>query len=200
MDEELAIMDEINDPPKIFSKAKLRTRLGFRLAIFIAFGLLFAILGLSGWGLARARRVQVQSGLAPDFTLTTFDKQKVSLNELRGKVVVVNFWASWCQPCRAEAAYLGQAWRKYKDKGVVFIGVDYVDTEPNALAYIKEFNITYFNGPDLGTRISQAYNIKGVPETHYIGKTGALHGLKIGPLQYSELEGKTNQLLEEKYP
>lgn len=134
---------------------------------------------------------------APDFTLTTFDNQQVTLKELRGKVVVLNFWASWCQPCRLEAAYLEQTWRKYKDQGVVFIGVDYVDTEPNALAYLKEFDITYFNGPDLGTRISQAYGIKGVPETFYIAKNGELRGVKIGPLETPELEQKIEELLAE---
>ena len=171
--------------------------LGFRLVAFLAFVLLIALLGLVGWGLARAQRGQVQSGLAPDFTLTTFDKQQVSLKDLRGKVVILNFWASWCQPCRAEAKYLEQTWRTYRDQGVVFIGVDYVDTEPNALAYIKEFDITYYNGPDLGTRISQSYGIKGVPETFYIARNGELRGLKIGPLTSPELEEKIDELLAE---
>ena len=173
---------------------------GFRIMAFLTFGILLALLGLVGWGLARAQRGQVQSGFAPDFSLTTFDNQHVSLNDLRGKVVVINFWASWCQPCRQEADYLEQTWRTYKDKDVVFIGVDYVDTEPNALAYLKEFDITYLNGPDLGTRISQAYGIKGVPETFYIAKNGELRGLKIGPLVAPELEQKIEELLIEPTP
>jgi cytochrome c biogenesis protein CcmG, thiol:disulfide interchange protein DsbE len=193
-------MDDINDQPKIPTKEKMGRRLGFRLSIFLTFGLLIAFLALIGWGLVRAQRGQVQSGQAPDFRLTTFDNRQIMLKDLRGKVVVLNFWASWCPPCRLEAPYLEQTWRKYKDKGVVFIGVDYVDTEQNALAYIKEFDITYFNGPDLGTRISQAYGIKGVPETYYIGKNGALHGVKIGPLESPELDEKINQLLGENYP
>jgi cytochrome c biogenesis protein CcmG/thiol:disulfide interchange protein DsbE len=193
-------MDDINDQPKIPTKEKMGRRLVFRLSIFLTFGLLIAFLALIGWGLVRAQRGQVQSGQAPDFRLTTFDNRQIMLKDLRGKVVVLNFWASWCPPCRLEAPYLEQTWRKYKDKGVVFIGVDYVDTEQNALAYIKEFDITYFNGPDLGTRISQAYGIKGVPETYYIGKNGALHGVKIGPLESPELDEKINQLLGENYP
>lgn len=119
------------------------------------------------------------------------------MSKLRGQVVIINFWASWCQPCRQEAAYLEQTWRKYKDQGVVFIGVDYVDIESAALAYIQEFDITYLNGPDLGTRISQAYNIKGVPETYYVAKNGELRGVKIGPLQAPELDEKINELLRE---
>jgi cytochrome c biogenesis protein CcmG/thiol:disulfide interchange protein DsbE len=143
---------------------------------------------------------QVDHGKAPNFTLTSFDGRVVTLSELRGQVVVINFWASWCQPCRQEAAYLEQTWRKYQNQGVIFLGVDYVDTEPAALAYIKEFDITYINGPDLGTRISQAYNIQGVPETFYVAKNGELRGVKIGPLTEPELDYKIEELLREPYP
>lgn len=170
----------------------------FRLMVLIAFAFVLALLALLGWGLARAQRGQVQQGLAPDFTLTTFDNRQISLRDLRGKVVIVNFWASWCQPCRLEAAYLEKTWQKYKDQGVILLGVDYVDTEPNALAYLKEFGITYPNGPDLRTRISQAYGIKGVPETFYIAKNGELRGLKIGPLDSPELDQEIERLLTEK--
>ena len=156
-----------------------------------------ALLGLLGWGLARAQQGQVKSGMAPDFTLTGFDGRTLTLSELRGQVVIVNFWASWCPPCREEAAYLEQTWRKYKDQGVVFIGVDYADTEKEARAYIQEFDITYLNGPDLGTRISQAYNIQGVPETFYISKSGELRGVNVGPLKAPVLDDKIEELLRE---
>jgi cytochrome c biogenesis protein CcmG/thiol:disulfide interchange protein DsbE len=191
-------MDEINRQPEILAKEKSGSRLHFRFGSLVAFAFLLAFLGLLGWGLARVQRVQVKSGLAPDFTLTTFDNRQVSMRDLRGSVVVLNFWASWCRPCRLEAAYLEQTWRVYKDKGVVFIGVAYVDTEPNSMAYLKEFDITYLNGPDLGTRISQAYGVKGVPETFYIAKNGELRGLRIGPLVSPELEQKIEELLAEK--
>jgi cytochrome c biogenesis protein CcmG/thiol:disulfide interchange protein DsbE len=156
-----------------------------------------ALLGLLAWGLGKSRRGPVESGLAPDFTLTGYDGRTVTLSELHGQVVILNFWASWCLPCREEAAYLEQTWRKYKDQGVVFIGVDYVDTEKAALAYIQEFDITYINGPDLRTRISQAYNIKGVPETYYVARNGELRGVKIGPLQPPQLDEKIDALLLE---
>ncbi len=165
--------------------------------IIAAFVVLVAFLGLLAWGLAKVQNSQISSGVAPDFTLTSFEGNSLTLSKLRGQVVVVNFWASWCPPCRLEAPYLEQTWRKYKDRGVVFIGVDYVDTEPNALAYLKEFNITYFNGPDLGTRISQAFNIKGVPETYYVAKSGEVRGNTIGPLTSPQLDQKIDQLLAE---
>jgi cytochrome c biogenesis protein CcmG/thiol:disulfide interchange protein DsbE len=166
----------------------------------IAFGFILALLGLLAWGLRKTRTGQVQTGMAPDFTLTSFSGEILTLSELRGQVVVINFWASWCPTCREEATYLEQTWRKYKDQGVVFIGVDYLDTETEALAYIEEFDITYFNGPDLRTLISQAYNLRGVPETFYVAKNGELRGLKIGPLVPPELDQKIEALLTEIYP
>jgi cytochrome c biogenesis protein CcmG/thiol:disulfide interchange protein DsbE len=83
---------------------------------------------------------------------------------------------------------------------VVFIGVDYVDTEKEAVAYIDEFDITYFNGPDLGTRISQAYNIQGVPETFFIDRSGNLRGVHIGPLIPPQLDDRIDELLAEPDP
>jgi cytochrome c biogenesis protein CcmG/thiol:disulfide interchange protein DsbE len=118
---------------------------------------------------------------APVFTLTTFEGETYDLNALKGQVVLVNFWASWCIPCEQEAAALENTWRHYKDQGVVYLGVDYVDTETEARAFIKRYDGTYPNGPDLGTRVSQAYRIRGVPETYLIDRTGRLAYVKIGP-------------------
>lgn len=169
------------------------------LGAIIAYALILSLLGLLGWRLVKVNRGQVDSGMAPDFTLTSFDGETITLSDLRGQVVIINFWASWCPPCREEAPYLEATWRKYKDQGVVFIGVDYADAESKALAYIDEFDITYFNGPDLGTRISQMYNMDGVPETYYVAKNGDLRGVKIGPLAPPELDQKIDKLLAEPY-
>lgn len=171
----------------------------FSLSRVLAFGFVFALLALVGWGLAKAQRGQVDSGIAPDFTLTSFNGETITLSELRGQVVIINFWASWCPPCREEAPYLEQTWRKYKDQGVVFIGVDYADTKKEALAYIEEFDITYFNGPDLGTRISQAYNMQGVPETFFVDKKGEIRWVHVGPLYPPTLDERIDALLAEPY-
>lgn len=159
-----------------------------------------ALLALLGWGLVRAQAGPKTSGLAPDFTLQTFDGESITLSDFRGQVVVINFWASWCPPCRDEAPYLERTWREYQDQGVVFIGVDYVDTDPEALAYIEEFDITYPNGPDARTEISQAYQIQGVPETFFVGVDGTLRGAKIGPLAPPELEERLSDLLSDRLP
>jgi cytochrome c biogenesis protein CcmG/thiol:disulfide interchange protein DsbE len=171
-----------------------------RTGLIVTFAVILALLGLLAWGLKKAQAGPLSNGMAPDFTITGFNGRTVTLSELRGQVIIINFWASWCPPCREEAAYLEETWRKYEDKGVIFIGVDWVDTEKEALAYIDEFDITYLNGPDIGTRIAQAYNIQGVPETFYVAKNGELRGVHIGPLKSPELDQKIEELLAEKYP
>ncbi len=149
----------------------------------LVWGGLLVLLIILALGLRRTQQGPVAVGdHVPNFTLTTFEGEQILLKDLQGKVVVVNFWASWCKPCEQEAADLEAAWRFYQPGGnVVFLGVDYVDTETEARAYLERFNITYSNGPDLGTRISQAFRIQGVPETYIIDQDNVLRFVQIGP-------------------
>jgi cytochrome c biogenesis protein CcmG/thiol:disulfide interchange protein DsbE len=125
---------------------------------------------------------QRASGVAPAFTLTTFDGQKISSTDLLGKGVVLNFWASWCDPCRDEAAMLEQTWQREKGNDIVFVGLDYLDQEPAAKAYMAEFGITYPSGPDLQSAAARRYGIKGVPETFFINPQGSITDIVIGPI------------------
>ncbi len=164
-----------------------------RWPVILVWGFVLGLLIVVGFGLIRTQQGPIGIGdEVPDLTLTTFDGETIPLRDLRGQVVVINFWASWCKPCEQEAAELQQAYLMYKDQGVVFLGVDYVDTETEALEYLEKFAITYPNGPDLGTRISQAFRIRGVPETYVAGKDGRLVAVKIGP--YQSLEEITDQI------
>lgn len=185
-------------------------RKGRRLAPLVFGAVLVAVVALIFlllYGLQLRAATPLASGHAPEFKLTTFDGQQYSSSGLSGKAVVINFWASWCIPCRDEAPALQRAWDKYRDRGLVILGVDYVDTEPEAKTFISQFKETYPNGPDVGTRISQAYHISGVPETYFIGKDGRLlpgidseghvNGNWIGPVPENALNARIEQLLAE---
>lgn len=125
---------------------------------------------------------QRASGEAPPFTFTTFEGETISLAGLRGKGVVLNFWASWCDPCRDEAALLEATWQREKDNGIIFLGLDYLDQEPAAKKYLAEFNVTYPNGPDIRSEAARRYGIKGVPETFMINPQGQIVDIVIGPI------------------
>jgi cytochrome c biogenesis protein CcmG/thiol:disulfide interchange protein DsbE len=165
----------------------------------LTFVLLIAFLALIGMGLRRAQSGPITIGQrVPAFTLTSFDGQTFDTGNMAGKVIVVNFWASWCKPCEQEAAELEAAWQVYRPGGeVVFLGVDYVDTEPEALGFLAKFGITYPNGPDLRTRISQMFRIQGVPETYIIDREGKLAFVKKGPFQsQAEIHMAVDSLLD----
>jgi cytochrome c biogenesis protein CcmG/thiol:disulfide interchange protein DsbE len=116
---------------------------------------------------------------------------------MRGNVVVLNFWASWCRECRVEADLLEQTSRLYADDGVIFLGLAYADVEPKSLAYLKEYDITYPNAPDLGTNAAEDYEITGVPETFIIDKNGEIAHVQIGPISAAALNGIIQQLIEQ---
>jgi cytochrome c biogenesis protein CcmG/thiol:disulfide interchange protein DsbE len=159
---------------------------------------LFALLVVVAMVLLRKQQGPIVVGQKPPkFTLTTFDGQQIGPAAMSGKVVLVNFWASWCKPCEQEAADLESAWQHYQPRGdVVFLGIAWTDTESASLAYIKKFNITYPNGPDLGTSISQAYRTTGVPETYIIDKNGNLASVKLSPYtSLAEIQAAIDPLL-----
>lgn len=165
----------------------------------LAFALLAGLLALVGIQLVRSQRGIVTRGEpAPAYSLTTFEGETITSEQLAGKVVVINIWASWCIPCEQEAEALQAAWELYEPRGdVVFLGVDYVDTQKEALAYLERFSITYPNGPDLGSAIYTGFRARGVPETFVINKRGEVAGVKIGPFEdEAELTNMIDLLLE----
>ena len=166
---------------------------------------LIALLVLLGLGLFRAQHPIISIGSkVPDFTLKLFDDyqyqhaNQTSLTSLHGKVVVVNFWASWCVTCADEAPDMEAAWHYYQPDGqVVFLGVDYTDVDSKALDFLTKFEITYPNGPDLGTRITPIFNRNiAMPETYIIDQQGILRYKQIGPFQsLAEIRSAIDPLL-----
>lgn len=117
---------------------------------------------------------------APDFTLERLDAEgDLTLSSLRGKGVVVNFWASWCIPCKDEAPLLEQAWQDNKERGLVILGVDSQDFRDDARSFMKRFGLTYpivYDGK--GSTLGK-YGITGFPETFFVGRDGNLVDVHI---------------------
>ena len=155
-----------------------------------------AVLALFAYGFTREPRY-IESPIigrpAPGFALTLFDGQAVALDDLRGKVVFVNFWASWCPPCRAEAPMLEATWRRLQEQGVVFLGVNTQDEEPRARGFLQEFGITFPNGRDPDGRIAIDYGVWGLPEAFIVDPAGRITYKHIGTLGQALLLAKLDE-------
>ena len=116
--------------------------------------------------------IRMDNRPAPDFTLTLSDGRVVRLSEFHGQPVVINFWASWCAPCRAEAPTLEETHQRYADRGVVILGINLWDSEEAAAEFRKVFGQTYPSGPDPNGKIAIEYGVSGIPETFFITPDG----------------------------
>jgi cytochrome c biogenesis protein CcmG, thiol:disulfide interchange protein DsbE len=156
------------------------------------------LLSLLGWqvfrtdkGRALSKEVDAnQKPTAPLFTLPELNGGKdVALASYRGKAVVLNFWASWCGPCKEEAPMLESAWNRYKDKGVVVVGVDAQDFDVDAQRFVDRAGITYPILRDKHGSTLGHYGVTGFPETWFIDPQGRLVGEHVaGPLTAESLE------------
>lgn len=162
--------------------------------------LLVGALALMGAGLRSQLEGPLRSGTAPDFSFQTFEGESLQLSDHRGQVVLVNFWASWCVPCRDEAPILQAAYEEWAERGLVILGLNWVDTEDKAREFIAEFGLTYPNGPDVGQRIARRYRMSGIPETYFIARDGRLAHTHVGPITAQVLERQLLPLLEEDAP
>ncbi|HWO42982.1 MAG TPA: redoxin domain-containing protein [Candidatus Eisenbacteria bacterium] len=160
--------------------------------------LIVPVLWLLAYGFTRDSRY-IRSPLvakpAAPFTLTLFDGRVVELSDFRGKAVFLNFWASWCPPCRSEARDLEAAWQKVKNQNMVFIGVALQDTEENARAFLEEFNVTYPNGMDVSGKISVDYGVWGIPESFFIDPDGRITYKHVGGMRASLVTAKLEEAL-----
>ena len=172
-----------------------------RRRLFVAAAVLLpamAVLALLAYGFRTDSRY-IPSPLvgrpAPPFTLPLFDGTVLGLEGLRGRVVFVNFWASWCVPCRDEAPALEAASRTYRTRDVVFVGINIQDKEADARAFLDELGITYANGIDHGSKIAVDYGVYGIPETFIVDRAGRISYKHIGAMTSATIAGKLDQTL-----
>lgn len=133
---------------------------------------------------------------APNFTLPQLDGPSVTLSKLRGQIVVLNFWASWCTQCQVEQTALDRAWQQFQDSGVVVIGVDFEDTAGDARHYVTSAGVTYPVVEDTGSRTALAYGLRGVPETFVVNRSGRIVNHVIGPVEAARLISEINSMLD----
>ncbi|HEY7686014.1 MAG TPA: TlpA disulfide reductase family protein [Gemmatimonadales bacterium] len=156
------------------------------------------VLALLAFGLTRdARRVDspLPGRLAPDFVLETLDGDSVHLTALRGKVVLVNFWASWCLACVAEHDVLVAAQRRWGPEGFQVLGVVYQDTRPNARQWMTERGGDWPTLFDPGSRMAIEYGLFGVPESFLVDRAGRIAFKQIGPVSGDALARMVPPLL-----
>jgi cytochrome c biogenesis protein CcmG/thiol:disulfide interchange protein DsbE len=163
-------IDELEPPRR-------RSRL-VRVVIVLAPAVLFV--GLLWFALMRAGSQATVGETAPEFELPTLSGDTLSSDDLKGHLVVVNFWASWCLPCREEAPLLERTWRQYRDEGVIFVGVNIKDAESDAKAFVDEFDITYPMVRDLDQELTRAFGVRGLPETFFVDHEWRFVGTESG--------------------
>jgi peroxiredoxin len=118
--------------------------------------------------------------LAPDFTLRTLDGKNLRLGEQRGRVVLVNFWATWCGPCRQEMPHLNKLYDKYRSSGFMLLGVNVDEDTRNAVAVADKLGVRFPVLPDADKRVSQKYDLRAMPSTVLIDRDGRVRHVHRG--------------------
>lgn len=160
-------------------------------------------------GLTASSAAQTTSGLvpspregfsAPDFTLETLEGETITLSDLRGQVVIVNLWSSWCPPCRAEMPAIEQIYQSYKARGLEVLAVNttYQDSEKAAAQFAQDFGLTFPILLDRDGAVSRRYQLQALPTTYFIDRQGIIRAvIPGGPMKESLIQSKIADLIEE---
>ena len=188
--EQLEFLNEPSAPP---------VRRGLSLGSLALLAALVALALVIALQLSRRNQGRPTSGAAPEFSLALFDGSEFRLSDYRDQIVLVNFWASWCPPCRDEAPDLQALYEDYREYGFTVIGVNMLESSRRkALEFIAEFGLRYPNGEDIGERVTNLYRVEAPPESFLIDGDGFLRRFFIGGLRYDDVSASIEALLAEK--
>lgn len=135
---------------------------------------------------------------APDFTLPALDGGDMALSALRGQVVIINLWTAWCPPCREEMPALDEAYRRYREQGLVVLGVNstFQDDEETAVRFVRELGLTFPILLDRQGTVSRRYELQALPTTYFVDRQGVIRDVVLGgPMSMSTMESKILGLL-----
>ncbi len=157
---------------------------GFSLGSIVLLMGVLSVIVVVGMQFLNQQESRPTSGPAPEFTVTSFDGETFSVESQReaGNITVLNFWGSWCGPCRAEAPRLQQLHEDYVDRGVTVLGVTYLDEESDSRAFMSEYGLSFPSAPDPDLIVADRYNITGAPETFIIDENGDVVAFFLGEI------------------
>ena len=165
------------------------------LAILISLFTVFLATGLSNRTSATGRSGEQLIGRkSPEFIAAGINGDQVSLSNYFGSPVVLNFWASWCPPCREETPHFEKIWRLHRQKDVVMLGINVQDTLADADKYLTEFDVTFTNARDKDGKIMVDYGVTGLPVTFFIDREGIIIGRWVGSIGESSLKSRVESL------
>lgn len=171
--------------------------------VHAVFFIMFALALISGCKKVEKEKASVMESLpagaratAPPFTIKTLAGDELSLEKLKGRVVVINFFASWCGPCAYEAPVLQRLYLKYREGGVEFVGIAVQDSPEAVSGFVKEHGWTLPVGLDRNDAISGAYNVFGVPKTCVVGKDGRMAYEHMGTITEEDLDAEIKKALQ----
>ena len=166
------------------------------LLLILGWAIMNPVTSSSGGSNTNFSALDLQGREAPDFSLEGLDGGTVQLSDSRGKVVMVDFWASWCPSCRQEAAHLVELYEEYSPRGVEFIGVAIWDFPDDLMAYTEEFGLNYPNALDGKGTVAIEYGVVATPEKFFIDREGKIARKFIGPTSPELLRQQLEELLE----
>jgi len=168
--------------------------------VFLSFIIFFAFVSILVWGAIRSGNIssnlivneqmdeiKLDNILAKDFELFDLNGNAIKLSDYKGKLILLDFWSTWCPPCRIEAPELQKVYKEMKDHNIEFIGIAVWDEEEKIKDFIKEFNVNYPNLVDANGRVAIDYGVRGVPEKYLINREGFLVSKIAGPISYERL-------------